>query len=149
MRSLCSAIVTIFIFISFSTSNAMGHEETLLLVSKDPNTWQIDTSGATAQLTVNRQKGTFNCSGQRLEPEQQYALIQRDDSYPRGRGFILSVTSSTANGTLLLAGKWSNWRGKIWLVLADDVRGGAADEQLDQLISWQPKRYLFESRPLL
>lgn len=149
MRLLCAIVTTFFTVISFIPSNAMAIEETLLLVSKDPNTWQINTSGATAQLTVNRQKGTFNCSGQRLEAGQHYALIQCDDSYPRGRGFIISVATSTAKGTLLVAGKWSNWRGKIWLVLAEDVRGGATDTHLDQLISWQPKRYLFESRPLL
>lgn len=139
----------IFILLSFETSDAMDNEETLLLVGKDPSTWQIDTAGATAQLTFNRHQGTFSCSGQQLEPMQQYALIQRDDSCPRGRGFIVSGATSTTNGTLLLVGQWSNWQGKIWLVLADDVRGSAADAQLDQLIHWQPQRYLFESRPLL
>ena len=149
MRSLCAIVAIIFTFISFKTSKAMDNSETLLLVGKDPSTWQINTSGATAQLTFNRHRGTFSCSGKRLEPDQQYALIQHDDSCPRGRGFIVSVATTAANGTLLLTGQWSNWRGKIWLVLADDVRGKAADEQLDQLISWQPKRYLFESSALL
>lgn len=149
MKLLCITVVTLLILSRFAATTAMAKEETLRLVSKDPATWQIDTSGATAQLTFNRQQGTFNCSAQRLEPRQQYALVQRDDRYPRGRGFIVASTTSSTNGTLLLSGQWSNWRGKIWLVLTDDVRGDAADEQLDQLIHWQPKRYLFESRPLL
>lgn len=149
MRSLCAIVTTIFILLSFEASNAMGNDETLMLVGKDPNTWQIDTSGPTAQLTFNRQQGTLNCSGHGLEQDQHYALIQRDDSCPRGRGYIVAVGTSSAHGALLLTGQWSDWRGKIWLVLADDVRGNAADKQLDQLIHWQPKRYLFESRPLL
>lgn len=149
MRPLCATVTLILTLISFNTTHALDHEETLALVSKNPTTWRIDTTAATAQLTFNHHQNTFTCSGQRLEQGQHYALIQHDDSCPRGHGFIVSVGTSTEDGTLSLAGQWSNWHGKIWLVLAEDVRGGAGDEQLDQLIHWRPTRYLFESHPLL
>lgn len=151
MRSLRAAVITFLFLLLFccAASTAMTNEETLALVSKDPKTWQIATSGPTLLLTFNRDLGTFYCAGKGLEPRQGYALIQHDSSDPRGRGFIVAVATSTTNGALQLAGQWSRWRGKVWLVLADDVQGCAADKRLDQLIDWQPKRYLFESRPLL
>ena len=124
-------------------------EETLQLVRKDPRTWQRIESETTAKISFHRQRGDFSCESHHLECSQRYALIQHDESSPRGRGYIIAVATSSDDGTIKLMGNWQRWHGKIWLVIADDVRGHAGDTTIDQLIHWQPSRYLFENKPLL
>lgn len=122
---------------------------TLKLVRKNPRTWQVSNVQTYALLSFSRQRSQFNCSGQHLESRQRYALIQHDESLPRGKGYIVAYATTDADGHIELTGEWQRWHGKVWLVVADDVQGMAGDDRVDHLIHWQPKRYLFESQPLL
>lgn len=149
MQTVTLAAIVLFILSCFSPVAATTNEQTLQLVRKDPRSWQKIDTETSAQVCFSRQQGTFICTGQQLEKTQNYALIQRDETAPRGKGYIVAIATTNDDGHISLTGKWKHWRGKVWLVIAEDVRGTAGDERIDKLIHWQPTRYLFETKSLL
>ena len=144
-----SLVTVLFIFVSLALASTSTAEQTLDLVRKNPRTWQTIDSKVKAQLGFSHKRTSFTCTGQHLEGFQRYALIQHDETTPRGQGYIIALGETNASGDIRLKGNWHHWHGKIWLIIADDVSGNAGDETIDHLIHWQPKRYLFESRVLL
>lgn len=149
MRTLTLLGAALFFLTALNSVAASTDEEMLQLVRKDPRSWRRIDSEGSAQLCFSRQLGNFTCSGQNLESARRYALIQHDDTSPRGEGYIVALGTTSSKGDIRLTGNWKHWHGKVWLVIADDVRGNAGDEKIDKLIHWQPTRYLFENKSLL
>lgn len=149
MRIITLSLIGLLILTCHGLATASTENETLELVRKNPRNWQRIDTQTTAQLCFSRQLGSFTCTGQHLESAQRYALIQHDETTGRGQGYIVAFATTSADGRIKLTGNWHRWSGKVWLVIAKDVRGEAGDKKIDQLIHWQPTRYLFESQSLL
>jgi hypothetical protein len=128
--------------------------DTLNLVTKDPDTWDIIPDGACGKLEFDPSACEFNFKfyGCGLEPGQCYTLIYYPDPWP-GAGLIclgsgvanpyggIKIYGSVDTGDLPAPGDLNGPDGaKIWLVLSDDVDCGTPS----MMSGWNPTQYLFE-----
>ncbi|PLX95530.1 MAG: hypothetical protein C0620_04140 [Desulfuromonas sp.] len=125
----------------------MAAAQQLELVAKDPGSWQATPAKGRALITFSPDSGHFELTASHLPAEQDYVLVQHQDRGD-GHGYMICTVTTTRQGTIRFNGSWSLWEGKIWLVRAEDVRGAAGDQTLDQLKGWHPRHYLFETRLL-
>ena len=115
----------------------------LLLCSKDPVTWKVLTGKASGELLYREQTGAFSFAAVKLAPLTSYALV-RYAGYAR-EADLLAEGKTDREGALQLAGTWSQWSEKIWLVLrADLARSGTRVTAT----AWHPELYLFEAKEL-
>jgi hypothetical protein len=121
----------------------------LSLFAKDPVTWKVIKGGGRGKLTYDQRNGAFTFVAQGLLPGTEYALVRYTDAPPKAH--LLARGRSGANGGLKVAGNWSEWTGKIWLVLGEDVEGepGPCGPKSQATIRhWNPQSYLFEEKLL-
>lgn len=122
-------------------------EQTLDLVAKHPGSWLEAPENGLARISFHPENGTFRFTASCLMADQHYALVQHSDDNTR-QGYIISLITASTDGRATATGNWSLWKGKIWLVLRDDVEGVAGDLRPDRLTGWHPRHYLFETRQL-
>jgi hypothetical protein len=120
------------------------------LVTKNPDTWEVDTQGAWAKLKYGLTGDVFDfhLNAHGLEAGVAYALIYYPDPWP-GEGLIvlgeavadedgnLLIKGSAETGTLPGEGDENTEGAKIWLVLSADLGEGS-------MVGWNPTGYLFE-----
>lgn len=121
----------------------------LFLRAKYPGSWKIVEGGAWAEILFDRDSGHFTIRGDGLAPETAYVLARVTAA---GRsGEFLGSARSDRQGTLAFCGRWRNWHGTFWLVVAADIwdmsRRPAVGDRL-KLKAWNPSAYLFESEVL-
>ena len=120
------------------------------LVTKNPDTWEVDTEGAWAKLKYGLAGGTFDfhLNAHGLEAGVAYSLIYYPDPWPGTGLIVLGEAIADEEGNLLIKGSAEtgslpgeadeNTEGaKIWLVLSDDLGESA-------MAGWNPTGYLFE-----
>ncbi|MBN2315469.1 MAG: hypothetical protein JXM79_16185 [Sedimentisphaerales bacterium] len=128
-------------------------KEYLWLFEKDPVTWDVNDNGAWGYMDYRPEYKTFAFwfGALGLEANTDYTLIYYPDPWP-GAGLIcLGSGTSDSDGRLHISetpntgdlpkefdGNYPT-RAKIWLVLTTDV-----DCANQQMVGWQPERYLFE-----
>ena len=144
---------------------------TLLLVPKDPSTWEflwpgnVNGTGTSFGLLKFEQTGAtfdFGFNGHGLRPNTDYSIIYYLDMYDAwGRTIwphkILILANGTSNSggnvnisasvqigeNLPMPGDANYTSGaKIWLVLSSDIRYTSGDYGL--IFGWNPTAYLFE-----
>jgi hypothetical protein len=134
----------------------------LILVEKNPSTWEVVEGGASGTLCFDivDDEFTFKFSACGLEPYTEYSLIYYADKYNRfvnwggdnpgahimtgstGEGDCISLSGTVELGMDLPHPDDFNYGqgAKIWLVLADDY-----DPDAKKLTAWHPTEYLFET----
>lgn len=140
----------------------IGTEDTVELVKKDPDTWEVIDS--TGTLTFNTAGTTFDYTFEAdgLASSTEYSLIYYADPWPGdgtdhstgaliakftsdGEGKIASTSGSVDLGTDLPNSKDKNFGvgAKIWLVPSTDYSTTAVGSQ-GYMTAWNPGNYLFE-----
>ncbi len=115
----------------------------LLLLAKDPVTWKPIAGGAAGTLSYREQNGEFVFAAGGLAPSTGYALVRYGDLPDKAD--LLAEGKSDREGALRLAGVWTQWTKKIWLVLRADL---ARSGNQATATAWRPERYLFEEKEL-
>ena len=158
MKILSTAIVAILVLGFIGTVaagpaqgiNGKGKAEHLYFFEKDLSTWDIVAGGAWGIMTYHAPDGSeapenFVFNGHQLAPDTDFSLIYCPDPWPETNLIVLGKGTSDAFGELHIAGGF-NFDGisigdepaaKIWLVLSSDVG-------TNQMIGWNPTKYLFE-----
>jgi hypothetical protein len=132
---------------------SLAPKESLFLLEKDPDTWDINYDGAYGYMDYRPEYKTFAFwfCGMELEPFTDYTLIYYPDPWP-GTGLICLGSGTTdAYGRIHISetpntgdlpkeddDNYPNGA-KIWLVLSSDV-----DCTNQEMIGWNPTEYLFE-----
>lgn len=120
----------------------------LALCAKDPATWK-KTRGGRGKLTFDAKSGAFTFVAHGLLPATDYALVRYADEPPKAH--LLARGRSGPGGGLKLAGHWTEWTRKIWLVLDNDITGepGPLGPESEAVFhDWNPRSYLFEEKLL-
>jgi hypothetical protein len=121
-------------------ASAAGNAGFVMLVAKDPSTWEPIDGGAWGKMMYkDAPKPMFVFNGNGLVAGQEYALINYFDpwgSVPQCA--ILGTGVATGGGTVNIKGAVSGFTGKIWLVPTKDLTG-------TQFNAWNPTEYLFET----
>lgn len=121
----------------------------LYLCAKDPATWRVLPSGGWGELAIHRPSGRYEFTGRGLRPGTTYALVHTSGHSPTGN--VLACGRANGRGELRVAGAWTAWSGKFWLVLGEDLQGNCADlapASPATLKVWHPADYLFETETL-
>jgi hypothetical protein len=127
--------------------------ERLLLIEKDPLTWEPVKPGSWGRLKYNPSGTELNYIfiGHNLQPQTDYSLIYYPDPWPGYNLRILGEGTSDSFGDFHLKETVNigdlprsydnNYPigAKIWLVLSNDI-----DKQMNCMVGWHPSEYLFE-----
>jgi hypothetical protein len=131
-----------------------SNNQRINLFEKTPSgDWPIVKNGAWGKLKYNLKSGKFVFNGHGLEVGEEYTLINfvRDDTEWPATINILDEGKSNRGGNVHIAGNFvgdlapdtspgaDDSGAKIWLVLSADT---TLDP--DQIVGWNPERYLFE-----
>jgi len=118
-------------------------ESQLELYAKAPGSWQRNAHGGAGVLHYDTGTNRFDFTASGLIPKAHYALIRHSNKASDVQ--IVTTGSADQEGSLVLTGPWSNWKGSFWLVLASDFK--VADGK-PRIQAWRPELYLFEHHKL-
>lgn len=121
----------------------------LHLFAKDPTTWEVIEGGAKGELTIERSSGRFTLTASGLMTNTEYALVRFEGDPPFVQ--VLARGYSDSQGDFSCAGVWQRWSRKFWVVPGKDLKENSKDfwtGARNELRTWHPEEYLFESEEL-